>query len=106
MEQYTDLAEVKKAIEANSLCLLFIKTANCGVCDAVFEKTNELLENFPMVKGILLSLENTPQASAEYLVFTAPTLLLFAEGREVMRASRFVMFENLEYELKRWSEII
>ncbi|MGE5701904.1 MAG: thioredoxin family protein, partial [Clostridia bacterium] len=74
--------------------------AHCGVCDVVFGKTEELLKNYPQVKQITVSIEEMPDIAGEFLVFTAPTILVFMDGKEVFRQSRFVMFRELEETLQ------
>ncbi|CAM3294834.1 thioredoxin [Brevibacillus invocatus] len=96
MNLLTHLSEVKAHLEAHPISLLFIKMANCGVCDATLEKTIKLLEAYPEVEGRIVSIEKTPEISGEFLVFAAPTILLFFEGKEVHRQSRIVVFGELE----------
>ncbi|USG64906.1 thioredoxin family protein [Brevibacillus ruminantium] len=99
-----NLEEVQALIRAKGIVLVFIKTSQCGVCDAVLAKTEELLSRYPEVAGCLVSMEKTPVIASEFLVFTAPTLLLFADGREVHRQSRFVEFAKWEKLLHAWTD--
>lgn len=96
MNLLTQMSEVKAHLEAHPISLLFIKMANCGVCDATLDKTIKLLEAYPEVEGRIVSIEQMPEISGEYLVFAAPTILLFFEGKEVHRQSRIVVFGELE----------
>ncbi|MWV42336.1 thioredoxin [Paenibacillus sp. HJL G12] len=106
MQQVTSLEEINGLIQQGSLSLLMIKTEQCGVCDSVKAKLDELLPSFPGVQGMYIRMEDAPEVSGEYLVFTAPTLLLFAEGREVFRQSRFVIMREVEKQLQGWSEAL
>ncbi|MGD8191899.1 thioredoxin family protein [Brevibacillus ginsengisoli] len=104
MKVCTELTEIKESINHHKISLLFIKMAHCGVCDVVFAKTEELLKKYPEINRIAASIEETPELAGEFLVFTAPTILLFAGGKEVLRQSRFVMFNELEDTLKLINE--
>ncbi|WP_416826634.1 thioredoxin family protein [Ectobacillus polymachus] len=106
MNKITNIDEVKEIISNEQLCLLYIKTAQCSVCDAVLAQTENMLQRFPKVKSILVSLEETPRVSGEYLVFTAPTLIVFFKGKEMLRESRFVVFGQFERDLERLYEMI
>lgn len=101
MREYTKLPELKGKIEHHAICLLFIKMANCGVCDVTYEKTTKLLESYPQVIGVAASIEKIPSIAGEFLVFTAPTVLLFIEGKEVFRQSRIVAFQQFEEVVKQ-----
>lgn len=100
MQEYVELTELLTDIEGHPLSLLFIKTANCGVCDVTYARTVELLKQYPQVKSMVASMEKMPNLSGEFLVFTAPAILLFMDGKEVFRQARFVSFDKLENVLK------
>ncbi len=54
--------------------------------------------------NIVVSLEDMKEISAKYLVFTAPTVLLFHQGKEILRESRFISLENTERTLKMFGK--
>lgn len=96
VREYLELTELLAEIERHPTSLLFIKTANCGVCDVTYARTIELLKQYPQVKSMVVSMERIPNISGEFLVFTAPAILLFMDGKEVFRQARFVSFDELE----------
>lgn len=104
MREYMELSELKADIAQQHVSLLFVKMANCGVCDATFEKTKELLKHYNKVQFMVASIEKIPSLSGEFLLFTAPTILLFREGKEVFRQSRIVVFGELERALQLTAE--
>lgn len=104
MDKVMDLNELQKRIQQQHICVVFIKTEQCGVCDAVLDKTKSMLTRYSLVESILVNLHELPEVSGTYLVFTAPTILLFVEGKEVYRASRFVVFGELEKTIARWHD--
>lgn len=104
MDQAVDLNELQQRIQQERICVVFIKTEQCGVCDVVLDKTKSMLTRYPQISSILVNLQELPEVSGAYLVFTAPTILLFVEGKEVYRASRFVVFGELEKTLAGWHE--
>lgn len=75
-----ELSELTADIAQEHVSLLFVKMANCGVCDATFEKTKELLQSYTQVPFMVVSIEKIPRLSGEFLIFTAPTILLLREG--------------------------
>lgn len=104
MKKITNQSELESIIQEQSLCVLFIKTEDCGVCDVVLDKTNTLLTKYPQVEARLVYMHENPDISSAYLIFSAPTILLFAEGKEVYRASRFVQMAELEHTIGMWYE--
>ncbi|MNJ66561.1 hypothetical protein D3C77_626500 [compost metagenome] len=86
--------------------LLLIKTSQCGVCESIQAKAAGLLKSHAAVRGINVFMEDAPDTAAEYLALSAPTLLLFFQGKEVYRETRFVRFEELEQVLQMYEEAL
>lgn len=106
MQQMKSLREIQQVIEEQRLVLLVIKTGQCGVCESVQVKVSVMLESRPGVTGIYAYMEDAPEVASAYLAFSAPTLLLFFEGKEVYRIDRFVRFEELEHMLSQYEEML
>ncbi|MCJ8012485.1 thioredoxin family protein [Paenibacillus sp. KQZ6P-2] len=104
MQQMTTLEQMHAQIQEAPLSLLLIKTDHCGVCDSVMAKLDDMLPSYPKIQNMYIRMEDAPKVSGEFLVFTAPTLLLFAEGKEVFRQSRFILMGDVEKQLQGWSE--
>ncbi|KFN02898.1 thioredoxin [Bacillus clarus] len=96
MKRFQTLEELVAYIKEQQLVLLFIKTENCGVCDVMLRKVNYVLEDYDYVKKVEILLQDMQEISGQYLVFTGPTILLFHEGKEILRESRFISLENIE----------
>ncbi len=43
-----------------------------------------------------------PEVSGEFLVFTVPTILVFYDGKEIIRQSRFIQFEKLNEDILKY----
>ena len=106
MKTYTDLTEIQQIIAASPMAILVSKTSSCGVCESVAAKIDELLPQYPKVTGIISYMEQVPALASEYLIFSAPTVILFVEGKEVYRESRFVKMGELHRQLQKWSEAL
>ncbi|MCU6709118.1 thioredoxin family protein [Paenibacillus sp. J5C_2022] len=102
MKAFKQLNEVRATIEEHRLMLLLMKTEHCGVCEAIQAKVESLVEEMPRAHSGYVYVEDVPELASEYLVLTAPVLLLFFEGREVHRFSRFVRLDELHSVLERY----
>ncbi|MFD0958042.1 thioredoxin family protein [Paenibacillus chungangensis] len=102
MNAFKQLKEVRAAIQEHRLMLLLMKTEHCGVCEAIQAKVKSMMEEMPGVHSGYVYVEDVPELASEYLVLTAPVLLLFFDGREVHRFSRFVRMEELYSVLERY----
>lgn len=102
MRAIESMDELKTEIQTEEAFLLLIKTENCSVCEAVEQQINQgvLKEAELPVKKVLL--KDVPEVSGEFLVFTSPTLLLFLDGKEQWRGSRFVSYDEIIRIMSLW----
>ncbi|WP_017416002.1 thioredoxin family protein [Clostridium tunisiense] len=100
------LDEILQLIEKSKLSLVLASTHGCSVCDVVEPKVLKIIKRFSEIKYIHIYIDDIVEASGEFMVFTVPTLILFAEGKEIARQGRFINFEELEFEINRWYEFL
>lgn len=104
--EYKSLEKILKVIEGNKLVVLVASTKDCGVCTAIKPRIKTILEGYKQVKEIDIWIDSLAEASGEFMIFTVPTIILFAGGKEVHRESRIIDFRRLEFELSRWSDFL
>ncbi|MCO5388618.1 thioredoxin family protein [Desulfosporosinus sp.] len=75
--------------------ILYFSSLDCNVCQAVFPKLMSLAEGYP-IKVIKISVVEQTEIAGQSSVFTVPTILIFYEGREILRESRFIDFLKVE----------
>lgn len=80
---------------AKPLVVVLAKTTGCGVCEDVKEQLQELAILHPQIPFLTIDLMQNPKFRGEYLVFTAPTIIIFSRGKEIARESRFINFERI-----------
>jgi thiol-disulfide isomerase/thioredoxin len=88
-------------INHNTLFLVFVKSNSCSVCEAVLPKI-ELLVTKQNTESAVIAIEDIPEFSGQFLVLTAPAILIFEGGKEVFRQARFLQIEKIEKELTKW----
>lgn len=106
MELINDINRLKEFVEENKLCLLYIQAPDCGLCSIMLDKIEAVTQHFDNLHSARVELLVLPEVAGEFLVATAPTVLLFANNKEVYRAGTFIDTLELERNLLKWSEII
>lgn len=82
--------------------LAYFSTETCSVCHVLKPKVEELvLQKFPNLKLISVKSDQYPEIAAQNQVFTAPTILVFFEGREYIRKSRNIGILELQEAIER-----
>lgn len=82
--------------------LAYFSTETCNVCEVLKPKVEELIRNkFPEIKLAYIKSNLLPDVAAQNRVFTAPTLIVFFDGREYIRKSRNIGISELQGEIER-----
>lgn len=82
--------------------LLYFSGENCNVCHALRPKFKEVFDKeFPQLQQIYLDAHDNPGISANYTVFSVPTMIIFMDGKEFVREGRTVSLYQLTEKLKR-----
>ena len=74
----------------------------CNVCKVLKPKVAEMLEEkFPKLKMVYSDTVKIPEAAGQNRVFAVPTILVFLDGREYIRASRNISVDDLQMQIER-----
>lgn len=99
MKTIQTFEEFQTAAE-NPISLFLFKIQSCSVCAAVAPRIEALLHDLPGVSGYAVWADLQPKIRGRMLVFSAPTVILFKDGREIHRQSRFIDFEELKRQIE------
>lgn len=96
MNPVNTLQEVLEVLQQHDLCVFYLSSMKCSVCNSIKPKIERLLTDFPTIHGISASIDDIPQIAGHFLVFTAPAVLIFKGADEIFRTARFIDFLGLE----------
>jgi thiol-disulfide isomerase/thioredoxin len=102
MEIVKTQQEIEQTLQGNDMVLVYFSGNHCSVCKVLKPRVNELLNKFPNIKRLEVEVENSIEISAQYNIFTVPSLLLFIEGKEVIREQRHMSLLELEDKIARY----
>ena len=99
MDQSLDLNSL---IIDNQAIMLYFYNNSCPPCVALRPKVDVMLaENYPLIKRVFIEANTNPQAAADFGIFSSPTLLIFFEGKEYKRYSKYISVSELNEVLAR-----
>lgn len=75
--------------------ILYFGLKDWVVCDDVFPLLLDITDN-SNVKIAKIDIGEQKRIAGQHLVFTVPTISIFYEGKEVLRESRFIDFNNIK----------
>jgi len=100
-----NLDKVIKTIKNEEVVILYIKSRSCSVCTELLPKVQETAES-EKIKFIDIYIEDNREVGVEYNVFTAPTIIMFAMGKEVYREGRFLRVSELKDKIYKYKELL
>lgn len=102
MENVHSVQEFEAILAGNEAVLAYFSTQTCSVCKVLKPKVAEMLaETFSEIKMIFVESDRFPELAAQNRIFTAPTVLVFFDGRETIRKSRAFGIDELRSEIQR-----
>lgn len=102
-----DLSELKDRLNTDLALVLYFSSPSCNVCRVLRPKLMEALEKeFPSIGRYHADIALSPDIAAEFQIFSAPTIIVFFEGREFIRKGRAVSVDGLLQEIRRPYELM
>lgn len=93
--------EIRELIDNNKMVFVFLYGQHCSVCHGVLPQIRPMIDSYNELMSIQADIEKLPMLSGEFTVFTVPVVLLFLEGKEVLRIGRFIRTEELKERLDK-----
>lgn len=93
-------------IKENDMVLAYFGNEGCGVCNILKPRVREILKSYPKIKLIEIDVDKNLEAAAQFDIFTIPAILVFIKSKESIREARYINLEKIEYNIKRYYELI
>jgi hypothetical protein len=81
--------------------IVVASTKTCTVCTHAKGMIERMLHDTPLTY-YTIDIDDVPLFRGEHLVFTVPTVLVFSQGKELYRSSRFIDFGGLKKLVSRY----
>lgn len=86
---------------AHPWVLCYLSRPDCGVCTALRPRIERMVASFPKVFAYYVDLDRYPIVAGQWSVFSIPAVLLFVDGREMLREARHFSMDDLQMRLSR-----
>lgn len=98
--------EIKTIISDNEMVILYFSNQACGACEIIRSKVQNILVQYSKVKLIEIDGEEQIELAALNNVFSFPLLILYVDGKEVIRVGRNVNLLELEATINRYYDML
>lgn len=100
-------AEFEEAIKSSKGLLLYFYNDNCAPCIALRPKVQAMLnEEFSKMHSFLINTVDFPELAVSHNVFSSPTILIFFEGVEYFRVSKYVSVHEMALRIGRYYNLL
>lgn len=106
MIELNTLDEMDEFIKNNTIAMIYFASESCSVCSALLPKIEKMITKFPKLKISKIKIDEFTKASGQYSIFTLPAILVYIEGKEIIREARFISVEMLEKNIERYYDIL
>ena len=94
-------------IKNNTALLVYFFSPGCVACNSLHPKIEEMTTTrFPKMKLVSIDASLNPALTSEAGVYSAPTILVFFEGREYIRESKYISVKQLEEKIGRYYDMV
>jgi thioredoxin 1 len=102
MHTISSVEEFRIVVDENEAVLAWFTTEACSVCKVLKPQVAHMAsEYFPKIKAVTIQSDQLSELAAQLRIFTAPTVVIFFEGRETIRKSRAFGIDELKAEIQR-----
>lgn len=98
--------EIDEVISNNKMTLLYFSSKSCSVCGAMFPKVEEMLKSYANIKSVNIDVDKSTEAAGQHLIFSLPAILVYINGKEIIREARIISIMELEKAIKKYYNLI
>lgn len=106
MIELNTLDEMDEFIKNNTIAMIYFASEGCSVCGVLLPKIEEMLIKFPKIKISKIQVDKFTEAAGQYSIFTLPAILVYIEGKVIIREARFISVEMLEGNIERYYDLL
>ncbi|MCR5546764.1 MAG: thioredoxin family protein [Lachnospiraceae bacterium] len=100
------IENLDEIIQSENLTILQFGSEACGPCYSITFKIDEWLKHHPNVVNRYIPIEEFQDVAAQHNIFTAPSTILFYDGKEIIRKSGYYSLDEIFLEAERILKII
>lgn len=106
MYKLNSIEDINKVVDNGEIVIIYITSATCSVCGAIKPKINDIVNSMPEIEAYEISTDEVSNIAGELSIFTLPAILVFIEGKEVIREARYISLDILEEKLNRYYKML
>lgn len=105
--EITSLNDLVNLVEKEKGLITYFYSDRCAPCVSLRPKVKKMVEtDFRSMKMVFVNSEYHPAVAAHYGVFANPAIIVFFEGREFRRYSKYISINELGSDIERVYQMV
>ena len=100
------IEEVQNYITQDGLSILEIASSSCAPCVSIKRKIEEWAAGYPAIHTAYAEIEEIPEITGQLQIFTAPAVLVFADGKRCMEQAGYFSMDEVFRQIERYIELM
>ncbi len=102
MKTHSQSNSINELITRYGIEILYFSTESCSVCKVLKPKIKEIVNKYNNINFVYINTEMHLETSANYSVFTVPTIILTIDGKEYQRFNRNMSLATFSETIDRY----
>ncbi len=102
MDMADSIEAIEQLVKETDMALIYFGSESCGVCSVIKLKVEEILKDYQRIKSVQVDVEKSVKVSVAYNIFTIPAILVFIEGKEIIREARHISMQGINTTISRY----
>lgn len=103
MNNLSNINEVNDIIQ-NDLVMVIAKSHNCGVCSTILNTLQHNVNNLDQIDIYSIYIDDVDEFRGQHTIFSVPTVLIFSNGKELLRESRYINYSKVQRLISLYNE--
>lgn len=95
MKLLDNMNDVNKIINKDFV-MVVAKTHTCSICNTIYNTMEHNVPNLSDVEAYGIYIDDLDEFRGQHTIFSVPTVLIFSEGKELLRESRYINYSKIQ----------
>ena len=95
MNTLTSYSDIEQTIQKDFVMIL-AKSHTCSACQTLLTSLEHNIPNLKDIEIFNLYIDDMDKFRGDHLIFSVPTVLIFSEGKELLRESRYINYDKIQ----------
>lgn len=90
-----NMREADKVIKKDFV-MVIAKSHTCTICNTILNTIEHNVPNLSDIEIYNIYIDDVDEFRGQHTIFSVPTVLIFSEGKELLRESRYINYSKIQ----------